>query len=183
MPRTLPSGIAGAYTQGGAQPGYLLRIYLADGVTVLRLTTLDQDFLYGTETYLATDVFVPDISFDGTVTPDAQVVFGDMDLMLWTLAQQRYFDDARIEIDHIYAGAPNEAIPFFRGRCGKLTRKTGGKDGETFAIDLDAEATAKYAPRERVQYIIDSKWLLPAGNIIIINGQKWVIDRPTTSNT
>jgi len=182
MPRTLPSGISANYTQAGSQPGYLIRYYLKSGA-VLRLTSLDADFVLSGETYIASDVEVPDLSWDGTVAPGARVTHGDMDLSLWSLALARQFDDARVEIDIIYAAATNESIAnVFKGRCGGPQRSVDQRSGATFSLALVAEATYQVAPRERVQYVIDPKWLIPAGTIFDVNGQRWILDRPTTAN-
>jgi hypothetical protein len=178
MPRTLPSGINTNYTQPGSQPGYLVRIFLA--AVTLRFTTLDTDYTLAGDLYTSTDVQVPDISFDGTVTPGAQLQFGDMDIIFWTAAMQRLFNDARVEIDAIYSAAANQSVPLFSGRCSGPSRSVSA-DGAVFSLPLDAEVNLKYAPRERVQDTIDQRWLLAAGDILTVNGQKWIIDRPNTS--
>jgi len=180
MPRFLPVDIASEYTQPGSQPGFLIRIFLPN--VTLRFTTLDTDYTYAGDLYTSSDVDLPDFGFDGTVSPGAQLQFGDMDAIFWAAAMQRQFVDARCEIDQVYAHAPNQAVHVFVGRCSGPKRSVGS-NGSVFSIPLEAESTNQYAPKQKVQDVIDLKWLVPAGGIIVINGQKWIIDRPNTSRT
>jgi hypothetical protein len=78
------------------------------------------------------------------------------------------------------SAAANQSVPLFSGRCSGPSRSVSA-DGAVFSLPLDAEVNLKYAPRERVQDTIDQRWLLAAGDILTVNGQKWVIDRPNTS--
>lgn len=177
--RTPTSGIAGELTRPGSYPGYLVKIVAASGT--IYLTTLDVDFPFDGNDYVSADLDVTDLSFDGTVAKGGTVVFGDMTLGVWIATLYREFDDALIEVLGVYADAAGEAEPMCEGRCGKPSRRVG-QDGATMTLAFEAEATTRFAPRERVQYIIDPKWLIAAGTILDVNGQRWIIDRPKTAD-
>lgn len=181
MPRQFSSGIAGELTRSGSYPGWLLQITIASGV-VLYMTTLDVDFDYNGNSYVSADIDITDLAFDGTVSRGAAVEFGDMTLAVWVATLYRNFDDATVAILYCYADIPGEATEVGTYRFGKPQRKVGG-DGESVAFALDAVATTLFAPRKRMQDVIDQFWMLPAGSVLMVNGQKWVIDRPKTANT
>jgi hypothetical protein len=180
--RTVTSGIFAELTRSGAYPGHIIEITVANG-SIIRVTTLDDDFTWDGQVYATADVSVPDIGFDGTVSRGGALEFGDQTIAVWIGNLYREFDEAPIRIWQVYAAAPGEAEQVFSGRCGKLTRKVNAKGGESASIALDAEATALFAPRRRVQDFIDQKWLIAAGTVLIVNGQRWIIDRPTSINT
>lgn len=180
--RTVAAGIASELTRSGAYPGYLIEITVASG-GVLRITTLDGDFQYDGFTWATADVTVPDLSFDGTVSRGGALLFGDQTIAVWIANLYREFDDAPIRIWQVYLHAPGEALPFFIGRCGKVERRVDPRSGATASISIDADATALYAPRRRVQDVIDPYWLIPPNSVITINNQRWVIERPSTTNS
>lgn len=183
MPRTPTAGILGELTRSGAYPGFAIEFTVASG-GVGRVTTLDQDCDVEGDTFASADVQVTDIGADGTVGRSATVRFGDQTIGYWIGTLYREFDDAAIRIWLVYADAPGESQLCFAGRCGKPTRSVDAKSGATLEIALDAEATTVFAPRQRIQDVVDQIWMVQAGSIIILaSGQKWVIDRSATSNT
>lgn len=180
--RTLPPGIVSELATSGSQPGYLVEITTQSGI-VVRLTTFDIDYVYSGETYTSADLTVPAVSWDGSVKPGAQLEFGDMDIIVWVAALYREFDDAIVRILLAYAGTSNAAFELFRGRCGKPSRTVDPKTGsESATLQLDAESTVQFAPRERIQDKVDQVWLIPAGALLLVNDQRWIIDRPKTAN-
>jgi hypothetical protein len=179
--RAVTSGIAGELPRSGAFPGYLVEITVASG-GVIRNTTLDRDFDFDGFTWATADLTVPDMSFDGTIAKGGTIEYGDMTIAVWIGNLYREFDEAPVRIWHIYADAPGEAEPFFIGKCGKIIRKTDKRGGESASIAIDADATALYSPRKRIQDVVAQKWLVRAGTLFTINEQPWRIDRPLTSN-
>lgn len=183
MPRTPTSGIVTELTRSGSYPGFAIEFTVASGA-IGRVTTLDIDCTVEGNIFAAIDVQVTDIGSDGTVGRGATVRFGDQTIAYWVGTLYREFDDAAIRIWLVYADAPGESQLCFTGRCGKPTRTSDPRTGDSVEIALDAEATTIFAPRQRVQDVIDQKWLVQAGSIFVLaSGQKWVIDRQSTSNT
>lgn len=176
MPRTdLTAGIEGQLDAPGAYPGHLVEITTVGG-QVVRLTSIDAGFTWDGHGWLASDLQVLGLSWDGTLARNAKLIIGDADLSFWVLALALELVDARVRIWGVYADVLNEAAPLFFGKIGMPTR-----NGLTVEMDLDNSVDTITSPRERVQHVVNPVFLLPAGTIININGQRWIIARPTSA--
>jgi hypothetical protein len=180
--RALGTATTAELQRSGAYPGYLVQIVVASG-GVVRVTSLDTDFDYAGNTFATADINVPDIGFDGTVSKGATLDFGDQTIAVWIGNLYREFDEAPVRIWQVYKDVPGVAEDLFIGKCGKVQRKVDKRTGASASIAIEADATALFSPRRRVQDFVPQRWLMPAGTVILINDQRWIIERPVTSNT
>lgn len=187
--RLVPTDIVTEALRSGAYAGHLVRIITVSD-HVLRVCTFDEDFQYtdptlsyGLETFAACDLSVPDIGFDGTIARGSQLEWGDQTLAVWIGSLYREFDEAQVTIYLAFLDVPLQAFQLWSGRAGKTVRKVSDKAGASATMTLDAEGGTLYAPRQRIQDVVEQKWLLAAGTVLIVNGQPWRIERPKSINT
>lgn len=175
MRTDITSGITTQLTTNGAYLGCLVEITPTSGA-VLRYTSLDVAFSYNSQTYLPRDIDPPELDWNGGMARAARLTVGDADLSFWVLALNGVLSDALVRLWAVYAGAPTEAAAIYTGRIGSIDPDPSGMTVE-FTLNSGSETVS--APRTRVQQIIDRVFLMDAGTILNIAGQRWVIDRPS----
>lgn len=168
--RTPAAGIASALTAIGSQPGYLVQITLPSGT--FYLTDLDADFTFNGLNWVSSDLHVQGINWIAGTPQRGKLTLGDADLVWWTFALELLLQDSPISIWQAYASATNQAEPLWTGRIGLVTRGQA-----TVECDLVLDTTTGNIPRRRVQNVIAQQYLLPAGKIIMVGGQKWELQR------
>lgn len=171
--RSLTSGINSQLTVSGALFGWLLELTLTNG-QVFRYTSIDTGFTWNGFTWQPLDMSVPEIEWDGGAVRSGRIVIGDANLVLWAFALNLMLARAGIRLYAIYHAAPNEAEPVYSGRVGPVTR---GND-LTVVMGFSNESETVSAPRNRVQYVINPKFLLAAGTVLHVGGQRWILERP-----
>lgn len=169
--RSVTSGIASAIPSQGAFLGWLVAITAGTG-QVIRLTSMDVNFSFSGGTFNAANLTVGRMTWDGTVNRPASITIGDPDLAYWALATEGALIDAPVSLWQAYAGASGEGAPLWTGRAGKCTR-----DGLTVAIDLAVDPASQYAPRLRVQQIVNSAFLIPGGARMRMGASTWTVGR------
>lgn len=174
--RSVTSGILGQLTAQGSFPGWLVEITLTDS-TVLRFTSLDLGFTFGGFTWASFDIELPDISWDGSSLKAAKIVFGDSQLSIWAYVLNLLLADVPIRIWAIFSAASGEAEPVWSGRSGRCSRV-----GITVEVELTNNSDIVTSPRTRVQQVVNPAFLIPGGTVMLIGGQRWIIDRPTSAS-
>jgi len=175
--RSPTSGLNAALTTSGSQPCYLVQITFVRNPAqprIFQLTDLDRDFLYNGITWQSTDLEVRDLSWG--VGAAGTLVLGDADMAWWFYALTYEIQDASVYVWQAYADASNEAEPLWNGRIGGV-RKTG----PAIECQLFVDRSLTSSPRRRVQHIVDTQYLVPAGKVILIGNQKWVLERKSNS--
>lgn len=174
--RSLTAGILGQLTVSGALYGWLIQIVA--GTTTLRFTSIDGGFGWNSQIWAEIDMELPQLSWDGSVLKPGKLVLGDADLSIWTLALLGQITDAAVSMWAIYNAAPTEAEPVWQGYAGQCVR-----DGTklTVEITLSNLSDVLTAPRYRVQQFVSPTFMIPAGTVLNVSGQPWVIDRPGSS--
>lgn len=171
MSRTPTSGIATAQTALASQPGYLIA-FLVDKV-VYRFSTFDVDFIFDDALWASTDVTIDGLTWDTGGAKAGQMTLGDPDLVWWSFALNLRLQYAPIAIWQAYMSAPNEAEPLWFGRVGAVSRGV-----LSVICALMNDSSILKTPRRRVQNVIPSAFLLPAGKVIDLgSGHFWTLER------
>lgn len=153
------------------QDGVLVQIDMTGGGTV-RLCSLDTDFSFGGFTWLSADVVVSGITWTPGGQQAGTMVLGDSDLVFWSYALNLVLQDAPVRIWSCDAYAPGEAEPIWAGRVGAVTR---GDQEVTCTLVVSADVTQ--VPKRRAQMLVPSYLLMPAGSVIQIGGQQYILER------
>lgn len=170
MARSPTSGIVAAQTAQGAYPGYLIQITVA--AQTFRLCTLDTGFTYGGYSWVKTDIDLSGTRWDaGGVSPGVMKL-SDPDLVWWAFTVNLALQDAPVSVWQVYASAPGEAEPLWSGRIGRITR-----DDFILSCQLATDIQRMNTPRRRVQHVVPAQYLLPAGKVLYIGTQQWVLER------
>ena len=169
--RTVTSGITTALTAQGSFLGWLAEITTSAG-TVFRLCSMDVDFPFGGFTFRASDLSVSGMAWDGGVARPASLTLGDADLTWGALVLNLALADAGLRLWQAYASATTEAQPLWSGRIGQCKRV-----GLSVQATLSNGTDTTFAPRTRVQQLVNPAFLLPAGTGLSVNGTRWVIER------
>jgi hypothetical protein len=177
--RALPGGILGQLTVNGAYPGYLVSFLGANGQAGF-WTTLDTDFPWGGSTWVAGDLDVPSLIWDGTSVRPAKLVLGDYNGAWWIAARNGYFREAHVNIYQVYAAAANQAEFIWSGRVGDIARVNAVSGSPAVLLELTDGSAIDSAPRQRIQEIIADQYLVRAGTVFMIGGQQITINRPTS---
>lgn len=175
--RDTSSSIDSALTALASQPGILVQIDMP--LHTFRLTSLDANFSYDSQTWESADVAIDSVAWRASGSSSARMTLGDPDGAYWRLAlggvgETPQMQDARVLVWNVYAEVPDEAVPMWSGRVGAVRR-----DGVTLTCELFVTSSLTSSPRRRVQQVINPIYLIPAGKVITIGGQKWKLERKT----
>lgn len=157
-------------TAQGAQPGYLVQINLTTGY-VARLCSLDVQFTYGGYTWNSADVVISGMGWDSGGGQNPTMTLGDADRVWFTYAALGAMSGAAVYLWQCYAASPGNAEPMWYGRIGAM-RQAGGM---SMVCNLLMPGGVVFAPRRKVQDVIEARFCVPAGSKITINGQVWTI--------
>jgi len=171
--RSPSSGISSQLSAVVTQDGFLLQI-TPSGQATAYMTNLDVDFSYNSITWTSSDFDVTGINWGTTGMQAGKLVLGDSDLIWWDYALNLILQDSPVSIWQVYASAPTEAEPLWSGRIGSVT-----KGDQTVECTLNTDSMVRQVPTRRVQYVIPTSFLAPAGKVISIGSQNWVLNRQT----
>jgi len=174
MSRSPTSGIAGVLSNTVVQSGYLVQVTVNTTPiqTNVYMSSFDTDFIFNSQTWSATDIVVNGVNWQTGGVQSGTVEIEDNALVWWGYAVNLLLQDMPVSIWAAYVDAPTEAEPLWTGRIGKAAQ---GKQSIILSVVPDNQV--RLVPFKRVQSIIPSQYLMPAGTIINIAGQQWVLQR------
>jgi len=149
-------------------PGYLVSM---DFNTPRYWSTLG-DVTWGGHDWVATDVKVGELSRDLSANKTANISLANYDGVMGTLVDTEKVGDRAVLIYAVYAGAPTEAQLEFGGVG------DAAEIDARVSISFVGQSTARaFSPRRRIGPATGFTVLMPAGSVLTIGNEKYVLER------